>query len=112
MQNDQLLTPREASRHLGVTVTTLSQWARNELLPAAYTPGGHRRYRLADIQTFQTEREQDVPEEEWEADAVRLYEQGRSIREVARHFDCGYGMMRRTLMRRTTLRTRGGVPPS
>jgi excisionase family DNA binding protein len=54
MQNDPLLTPREASRHLGVTVTTLSQWARSGRLPATYTPGGHRRYRLADLQTLQT----------------------------------------------------------
>ncbi|MDN3351353.1 helix-turn-helix domain-containing protein [Actinomadura sp. DC4] len=90
MQDDRLLTPREASRHLGVTVTTLSRWARNDLLPAAYTPGGHRRYRLADIQTLRAERERRA--EEWESDAVRLYEQGCSIREVARHFDCTAGI--------------------
>jgi predicted site-specific integrase-resolvase len=43
-------------------VTTLAQWARAGRLPAAYTPDGHRRYRLADVQTLQAEREQKVPE--------------------------------------------------
>ena len=55
--DDQSLTPREASEHLGIALTTLSRWARGGRLPAAYTLGGHRRFRLADIQTLRTERE-------------------------------------------------------
>jgi transposase len=46
------------------------------------------------------------------ADAVRLYDQGWSIRQVAEKFDCSYGAMRRILMKHTTLRNRGGrIPP-
>ena len=41
-------------------------------------------------------------------DAVRLYEQGWSVRQVAAEFDTGYGVMRRVLGRHTTLRNRGG----
>lgn len=111
MRNDQLMTPREASQHLGVTVTTLAQWARAGRLPAAYTPGGHRRYRLADVQALLAGREPErPPTKEWEREAVRLYEEGWSIRQVAERFDCGYGAMRRVLMRRTTLRVRGDFP--
>ena len=111
MQDEQLLTPREASRRLGITVTTLAQWARSGRLPATLTPGGHRRYRLTDLQTLQATREPKLSESTgWERDAVRLYQKGWSIRQVAEHFNCGYGIMRRVLVRRTTLRTRGSGP--
>jgi excisionase family DNA binding protein len=75
MQDEQLLTPREASRHLGITVTTLSHWARSGRLPATYTPGGHRRYRLTDLRILQAAREREVPEPaKCEIDAVGLNE--------------------------------------
>ena len=51
---------------------------------------------------------QNEPEQEMIADAVRLYDQGWSIRQVAEKFDCSYGAMRRILMKHTTLRNRGG----
>lgn len=41
-------------------------------------------------------------------DAVRLYEQGWTIRQVAARFEYGYGTMRRVLKNHTTLRARGG----
>jgi len=44
-----------------------------------------------------------------EADAVRLYDQGWSIRQVADQFGTSYGAMRRILARHVTLRSRGGV---
>ncbi|MGI5230886.1 helix-turn-helix domain-containing protein [Actinoallomurus sp. CA-142502] len=40
-------------------------------------------------------------------DAVRLYEQGWSIRRVAEEFGVSYGAMRRLLMNNTELRSRG-----
>jgi lambda repressor-like predicted transcriptional regulator len=40
------------------------------------------------------------------ADAIRLYEQGWSIRRVAEEFGVSYGAMRRTLGRHVTLRER------
>ncbi|WP_354670810.1 helix-turn-helix domain-containing protein [Actinomadura sp. DC4] len=42
-------------------------------------------------------------------DAARLYERGLTIRQVAQRFGCSYGVMRRLLSERTTLRNRGGV---
>jgi excisionase family DNA binding protein len=111
-QDDQLLTPREASGQLGVAVPTLALWARTGRLPATYTPGGHRRYRLSDVQTLLAQRGRERPEpKNWESDAVRLYEEGWSIRQVAQRFECDYGTMRRVLIRGTTLRTCGNVPP-
>ncbi|GLY92423.1 helix-turn-helix domain-containing protein [Actinoallomurus iriomotensis] len=106
MHDDDLLTPREAARLLRVSVPTLAWWARiGALKPALHTPGGHRRYRRADVLAFRESADREDPERgRREQDAVRLYEQGWSIRQVADRFDCGYGTMRRILMRRTTLR--------
>ncbi|GAA4496977.1 hypothetical protein GCM10023191_039780 [Actinoallomurus oryzae] len=46
--------------------------------------------------------------QEFAQDAVRLYDQGWSIRRVAEEFGVGYGLMRRILRSRTVLRDRGG----
>lgn len=51
---------------------------------------------------------QSEADEEMVADAVRLYDQGWSVRQVAEKFDCSYGAVRRILMKHTTLRNRGG----
>jgi hypothetical protein len=76
-------------------------------LPAALTPGGHRRYRLADVRELLEEQGQDP--EPWEIDAVRLYEQGCSIRQVAAKFNCGYGAMRCVLQKHAALRRRSAA---
>jgi excisionase family DNA binding protein len=101
---DDLLTPREVARVFGVYVATVATWARAGRLVFTRTPGGHRRYRWADVRTLFTE--QDPLQEQLEEDAARLYQQGWSIRQVAEKFGYSYGIMRRILMRRTTLRTR------
>ena len=46
---DRLLPPREAAKLLGVTVLTLKNWIRDGKLVAVKTPGGHRRYKLSDL---------------------------------------------------------------
>jgi len=104
--DDALLTPREVAALVGVTVTTVSRWARDETLkPAALTPGGQRRYRRADVITFLGNRPNMDPKyQQMERDAVRLYEQGWSVRQVATRFDLNYGRMRRLLLRNTLLR--------
>jgi excisionase family DNA binding protein len=106
--NDSLLRPREVARIFGVRTTTIARWAREGALPAVVTPGGHRRYRWSEIRLlFNQLRRQDPAREELAQDAVRLYEQGWSIRQVAEKFDLDYGVMRRILMKGTTLRDRG-----
>jgi excisionase family DNA binding protein len=47
-----LLTPSEAAKLLHVSPVTLRHWAINKKLTFVVTPGGHRRFRLEDIQQF------------------------------------------------------------
>jgi excisionase family DNA binding protein len=94
----------------GVTVTTLACWARTGELPSVTTPGGHRRYRRADVRALsEKQNAADPVRTAMEEDAVRLYNEGWSIRQVAKRFDRSYGAMRRILVRRTTLRGRAGA---
>jgi len=105
--DDELLTPREVAEVFGVRTTTIARWSRAGKLTAQQTPGGHRRYRRADVQAvLDTLPASDPSQQALEADATRLYEQGWSIRQVAERFECGYGVMRRILQRNTTLRAR------
>src|SRR3954465_595933 len=39
------LTLGQAAKYLGVAQSTIRKWSDQELLPAFYTPGGHRRFR-------------------------------------------------------------------
>jgi excisionase family DNA binding protein len=108
--DDDLLKPREVAEIFGVRTTTIARWARDGRLTPVRTPGGHRRYRLAAIRAL-IEAERAEPGETVRhrvEDAVRLYHQGWSIRQVAEKSDMSYGAMRRVLIRHTTLRNRGG----
>lgn len=102
--DDDLLTPREVAGVFDVNVATIGTWARAGRLVFTRTPGGHRRYRWADVRALFTKR--DPLQEQLEQDAARLYQQGWTIRQVAEKFGYSYGGMRRILTRRTTLRTR------
>jgi excisionase family DNA binding protein len=107
--DDDLLKPREVAELFGVRTTTIARWAREGRLSPLRTPGGHRRYTRSSLRKLLADAAR--PEEPTTDDAVRLYEQGWSIRQVAERFDVSYGTMRRLLRGRTTLRTRGGHPP-
>ena len=110
--NDDLLRPREVADMLGVSTRTIAQWARaGKLHPGVLTPGGHRRYRRADALSLLDAaiHDVDVARERMEEDAARLYEQGWSIRQVAERFECNYSVMRKILLKRTSLRDRGGA---
>jgi excisionase family DNA binding protein len=48
------LTLGQAAKYLGVAQSTVRKWADRELVPAFYTPGGHRRFRRADLDAFLT----------------------------------------------------------
>ncbi len=45
-----LLTPAEAARKLGVTPNTVTRWSRAGKLSSLQTMGGHRRFRLSEIE--------------------------------------------------------------
>ena len=46
------LTLGQAARYLGVAQSTIRKWSDQGRLPAFYTPGGHRRYRRRDLDSF------------------------------------------------------------
>src|SRR5881275_2170881 len=46
------LTLGQAAKYLGVAQSTIRKWTDVERVPAFYTPGGHRRYRRRDLDTF------------------------------------------------------------
>jgi excisionase family DNA binding protein len=107
---DDLLKPREVAELFGVRTTTIARWNRMGRLTATRTLGGHRRYARDEIYRVLSEMVQpDEVRHQLEEDAVRLYDQGWSIRQVAEKFNCSYGMMRRILKRRTVLRPQGGA---
>jgi excisionase family DNA binding protein len=111
-----LLRPREVAALFGVRPTTIARWAREGKLAPLFTPGGHRRYRAADLREVlcrdgRTE-EEVMAEDRMAQDAVRLYEQGWNIRQVAARFEVSYGVMRRILSSHIALRARGGRPPT
>lgn len=48
----------QAARYLGVHPGTLRRWADHGEIPVILTPGGHRRFPLADLQQFAESRKQ------------------------------------------------------
>jgi molybdopterin-binding protein len=50
----QMLTPREASRMLGVSYPTIKQWILNGKLKTVQTPGGHHRLSESALKPFLT----------------------------------------------------------
>jgi excisionase family DNA binding protein len=46
------LTLGQAATYLGVAQSTIRKWSDGGRLPAFYTPGGHRRFRLRDLDSF------------------------------------------------------------
>lgn len=48
----KLLTPTEVADMLLIAPVTVRLWASRGLLPSVATPGGHRRFRPEDVQTF------------------------------------------------------------
>jgi excisionase family DNA binding protein len=46
------LTLGQAAKYLGVAQSTIRKWSDQGLLPAFYTPGGHRRFRRRDLDAF------------------------------------------------------------
>jgi excisionase family DNA binding protein len=82
---DTLLTPREVAELFDVRTTTIARWAREGRLSPMRTPGGHRRYRSAEVREllYENELDQGMPDDDPVGvdDAVRLYQQGWSVRQ-------------------------------
>ena len=50
--DDRLLTPGQVKRSFGVTNRTVIRWASTGKLSTIRTPGGHRRYRAAEVRAL------------------------------------------------------------
>src|SRR6476619_6311406 len=50
--DSEWLTLGQAAKVLGVAQSTIRKWSDQGRVPAFYTPGGHRRYRRRDLETF------------------------------------------------------------
>ncbi len=94
---------------LGVRTPTIAKWAREGRLTPLLTPGGHRRYARSAVDDVLADDAGPTEADRLAEDAARLYQQGWSIRQVAERFGCGYGVMRRILQKRVTLRDRSGM---
>ena len=55
MDNEKLINIRKAASLLGVHVRTLMNWDRNKKLVSIRTAGGHRRYKLSEIEKIANE---------------------------------------------------------
>ncbi|MCB0113212.1 MAG: helix-turn-helix domain-containing protein [Caldilineaceae bacterium] len=77
------LTLREASELLGIHYSTLRTWADDGQIPVFRTPGGHRRFRLADVRAFLQERAEQSTQSSNVEHAVE-YALTRVRREIAK----------------------------
>src|SRR5438270_13469609 len=75
------LTLGQAARFLGVAQSTIRKWSDQGRVPAFYTPGGHRRFRRGDLESFLARpgpgRQQNGP-------AVLLVDDDERMRELGR----------------------------
>ena len=76
------LTLGQAARFLGVAQSTIRKWSDQGRVPAFYTPGGHRRYRRSDLETF-LERSGPAGQER-SGPLVLLVDDDAQVREVVR----------------------------
>jgi excisionase family DNA binding protein len=88
----QWLTLKDASDFLGVHFTTLRSWADNGEIQVFRTPGGHRRFSVADLRRFLDERvgRLSTPDNDTVVNAVIQYVQQEMTRlpreEVRWHY--------------------------
>ena len=47
--SEEVLTPAQVAKRYGVTASTVSRWADEGKVRSFRTPGGHRRFRAADL---------------------------------------------------------------
>jgi excisionase family DNA binding protein len=52
LPRDEFMTTTEVAAAFRVDRNTVLRWAKTGTLPSARTPGGHRRYRRADVLAY------------------------------------------------------------
>ncbi len=57
-RRSEFLTPNQVADRLLVAPVTVRLWASRGLLPSVSTPGGHRRFRVQDVEAFIAKRQQ------------------------------------------------------
>jgi len=75
------LTLGQAARFLGVAQSTIRKWSDQGRVPAFYTPGGHRRFRRADLDAFLA---RSGPGRQPAGPAVLLVDDDERMRELVR----------------------------
>ena len=75
------LTLGQAARFLGVAQSTIRKWSDQGRVPAFYTPGGHRRFRRADLDAFLA---RSGPGRQQAGPVVLLVDDDERMREVVR----------------------------
>ena len=75
------LTLGQAARFLGVAQSTIRKWSDQGRVPAFYTPGGHRRFRRGDLESFLA---RSGPGRQQAGPAVLLVDDDAGMRELVR----------------------------
>jgi excisionase family DNA binding protein len=75
------LTLGQAARFLGVAQSTIRKWSDQGRVPAFYTPGGHRRFRRGDLETFLA---RSGPGRQQTGPSVLVVDDDDQMREVVR----------------------------
>ena len=103
------LTLGQAATYLGVAQSTIRKWSDGGSLPAFYTPGGHRRFRRDDLDTFLADS-RGAPAEP--AHSVLIVDDDESLREVVRtHLELDGFLVREAGSAEEGLAALGEEPP-
>ncbi len=82
-RDPEWLTLGQAARFVGVAQSTMRKWSDQGRVPAFYTPGGHRRYRRADLESF-LDRSGGPAGRTREGPVVLIVDDDAQVREVVR----------------------------
>ena len=75
------MTLGQAAKFLGVAQSTIRKWSDHGRVPTFYTPGGHRRYRRGDLETFLV---RSGPGRQQGGPAVLVVDDDAGMRELVR----------------------------
>lgn len=77
---DRLLTLKETGKLLNVSKQTLQRWDNSGKLIAVRTEGGHRRYKLSDIEKIIENTKSKCPEREVIQKILSIYMNGKDFK--------------------------------